>query len=324
MKPLSSLRIFGLVALLGLVWIIAHSKLASSPLPYGQKPVITLVPIAFSPKDYQASKDMRLDNVYELKTKGTDQLVGLSDLIYKKNGIGLLSDQGIWFQAEPKARLTYNITKQSYLVDQLGRDWSDVEDVAFDHASGDYYFSYEREHRLEVYDMDFQKLNSFRPSVLSGLEGNRGIEGLGIGLNDEKKIVMVIASETGDFFICNEFSKVRIDKCQSLKPPASIPENFRPVSLEALENGDGWLILYRAFDLFSGLRTLLVHSHLGKDVWRDQKILLRIEKGAIRDNYEGVSAFKTARGYEIALISDPLVSSGAPRLMILSLKNHNS
>jgi len=66
------------------------------------------------------------------------------------------------------------------------------------------------------------------------------------------------------------------------------------------------------------VKTILIHARLTQNGWQDQSTLLRIEKGYLRDNYEGVSALKTAKGYEIALISDPLATSQPPRLMIIS------
>jgi hypothetical protein len=318
MKPTKALRVFGLVILLAVVWFIAQSKIASAPHAYGDKPSITLSSITYKVKHFQADADIRLIGAYQLKATGTDQLVGLSDLVYHKDKMGLLSDQGLWFETENRGDDRYEINNIMYLADHEGREWSDSEDIAVDKLSGQAYFSFERQNRLKVYDGDGKVLNTFRPSGLFGIDGNQGMEGLGIGNNDEGKTVLVVASEKGDFFLCPEFSSERIDKCHIINAPDLIPSGFRPVSLDALEKGDGWLILYRSFDMVSGLKTILVHAHLNQNDWRDQKILLRLEKGSMRDNYEGVSALKTQKGYEIALISDPLSTQSPPRLILMS------
>jgi len=231
MKRGNWLRGFGLLALLGLVWFFAQSKIASKLVAYTDKPIIILESINVTNKPYDVAQNAQLLGVYQLKTQATDQLVGLSDLIYRPDGLGLLSDQGLWFETKKRDQNHYEISKTTYLADREGRDWSDSEDVAFDEADHHTYISFEREHRLKVYDQNWQDFQTFTPSGLTGLKGNQGMEGLAIGRNHEAKSVMMIASEKGDFFICPNFSPRQIVNCSSLTPP-SIPPDFAPLALK--------------------------------------------------------------------------------------------
>ncbi|WP_181404589.1 esterase-like activity of phytase family protein [Asticcacaulis tiandongensis] len=270
---------------------------------------------AIEVSDPEAGERARLRSAYMLKPEGTSHFAGLSDLLVHPKADGLrieaISDFGdhvaFDFRPEGPVALEIGVLKDAALKPFGNKTLSDAEDMAVDPETGDYYVSFEGNHRVMRYADGLAGPGEVLP--LSGLPkfpDNQGLEALTVhGRN------LIIGAETGGFWRCGLTDYV----CRQLKGLTTPGMGYALVSLAPLGETDDLLALYRYYTPWTGARSVLRRLEVDGDSLRLKKTILTIKPPLPHDNYEGVAAVKTDTGYDLYLLSDP-IGDGPTRLLI--------
>ncbi|MFT4090531.1 MAG: esterase-like activity of phytase family protein [Asticcacaulis sp.] len=253
---------------------------------------------------------------YVLASEGTPHFVGLSDLLISGQAndlrIEAISDFGdhVAFDLKPDGPVALEIgtLKDAALKPFGNKTLSDAEDMAYDAATGDYYVSFEGNHRVMRYADGLAGPGETLP--LSGLPtfpSNQGLEALTI--HDGH---LIVGAETGGFWRCGLTDYV----CRQLKGPTTPGMGYAVVSLAPLGDTGDILALYRYYTPWTGARSVLRRLEVDGDALRLKETILSVKPPLPHDNYEGVAAVKTDTGYDLYLLSDPIGEGNPTRLLI--------
>jgi hypothetical protein len=290
---------------------VAHADLH----PYGQTRSLDLraLPAVAGPKPLNPA--VRYAGGYELSVKRMWQFRGLSDIRLTPDKGALraevISDIGVAFSFDVKQGAAVELD-QLRAEDGLAftnRLFSDAEDLAFDPRTGARYVSFERTHRIMAFRHGWQQKGEALP--LTGLPvfpANEGMEGLTLVGNS-----LLAGAEGGGFWLC----PLTTLACRQVKGPQAPGFMYKLTSLSTLEpGGNEVLALYRFYNPLIGLRSQLRLLRLEGDRLTVVSDLLKIAPPMPVDNYEGVSAVKTATGYRLYLVSDSLDPKSKPKLLV--------
>ena len=316
------------VVLIGLTLlaISAHAE----PMPYLQKPVVSFRALPGSdPKP--VNPKVRYVGGYELNARGTSELVGLSDLHVVSDGDALkveaVSDFGAIAQFEMKSDGKGGYLDSPLEIDPLldpqgkrftNKNEADSEGMTVDPVSGDRYVSFEGHQRVMKVTQDvLSQAGEVLPlSGLPNFPANQGMEGVTY-VRERKDDALLIGVESGGFWRCG----LALNACTEVHGPATPGFLYMMTSLAVVDYGDARrdhdiLALYRYYDPITGPRNVLRLLHLEGDALTVVSDMVKITPPLPVDNFEGVSAIKTAAGYRIFLISDSLKEDGKPKLLI--------
>lgn len=296
-----------------IIGLVLSGCAGAEPRAYDKPSEITFTPIEVT--HTQAGPRAHLRAAWELSASGTAHFSGLSDLwLREKNGtlrIGAISDFGdyVAFDLTPDrpAPLEIGQLKDEALEPLGSKSMSDAEDVAFDARTGTYYVSFEGHHRIMRYKDGLSGAGEVLP--LAGLPhfpSNQGLEALTLHEGS-----LITGAESGGFWRCGLVDYV----CTQLKGPTTPGMGYALVSLAPLGDTGDLLALYRYYTPWSGARSILRRLSVEGDTLRLRETILSIAPPLPHDNYEGVAARKTAEGYDLYLLSDP-IGEGPTRLLI--------
>lgn len=234
-----------------------------------------------------------------------------------ENRLTAISDEGVFFRATLKlneagdlvglddSRLALMRNEAGDPLD--GKEWQDAEDIAH-LADGRYAVSFERRHRILIYDLDGKGPNALAvagPALPQTMGVNEGIEALEQAAN-------------GDLIAGREFSARQKPPTQfyrlsmsgepMISGDAQVGSNFGFVSLRRLSSGD-YLELERFFFPILGHRIELRRLRapgLEKTPPRlGGPVLVRFQKPLALDNFEGLAVQETpGKPTRLYLISD--------------------
>lgn len=290
----------------------AHAELR----PYGQKRTLNVqvLPAVTDPKPLNPA--VRYVGGYELSPQQRMwQFRGMSDLRVTPGAgaprIEVISDIGVAISFDLKQGAPIDL--EQILGDDgktfTNRLFSDAEDGAFDPRTGTHYVSFERTHRIMAFRNGWQEKGE--TLALSGLPvfpANEGMEGLTL-VGDS----LLAGGEGGGFWLC----PLTTLACRTVKGPQAPGFMYKLTSLTTLDPaGKEVLALYRFYNPLIGLRSQLRLLRLDGDRLTVVSDLLKITPPMPTDNYEGVSAVKTATGYRLYLICDNLDPVAKPKLLV--------
>lgn len=311
---------------LALLATSAHAE----PVPYLQKPTVSFRALPGSdPKP--VNPKVRYVGGYELNARGTSELVGLSDLHVVSEGdtlkIEAISDFGAMaqFELKPDSKGGYfdSPLEIDPLLDPQGKRFTykneaDSEGMTVDPVRGDRYVSFEGHQRVMKFAQGaLSQAGEVLPlSSLPNFPANQGMEALTF-IQEPKRDALLIGVESGGFWRCG----LTLNACTEVHGPATPGFLYMMTSLAVVDYGDARrdhdiLALYRYYDPITGPRNVLRLLHLEGDTLTLVSDMMKITPPLPVDNYEGVSAIKTAAGYRIFLISDSLKEDGKPKLLI--------
>lgn len=301
--------ILRLLALAALSLSACAAPVQAELKPYVANPVVTFMPLPG--QGGRLPDTVRYVGGYALSAEGTSWFEGLSDLHVTADGqVTALSDLGqvALFAITPD--FTPTPLRLMRLRDTSGREMThrreaDAEDMAV--TADGVYVSFERQQKVWFYSAWGAAAQPVAVQGLPTFPNNEGMEGLTIVGED-----LLIGVEAGGFWRCG----LNGGQCQAIKGPTAPGFLYKLVSLEALPDGEGILALYRYFDPLTGVRNVLRLLRMEEGRLVNGGEILRIVPPFAVDNYEGVSAVKTASGYRLYLISDSLVAQGKPQLLI--------
>ncbi len=321
------MRAFFLITLLA---TSAHAE----PIPYLQKPVVSFRALSGSdPKP--VNPKVRYVGGYELEAKGTSELAGLSDLHVFPEGntlkVEAVSDFGAMaqFELKPDGKGGYldSPLEIDPLLDPEGKRFTykneaDSEGMTVDPVSGDRYVSFEGHQRIAKFAQAGKSppwRHAGETLPLAGLPNfpaNQGMEAVTF-IQAPKDDALLIGVESGGFWRCG----LALNVCTEVHGPATPGFLYMMTSLAVVDYDDAAhdhdiLALYRYYDPITGPRNVLRLLHLNGDTLTVVSDMAKITPPLPVDNFEGVSAIKTAAGYRIFLISDSLKEDGKPKLLI--------
>ncbi|MFT3997254.1 MAG: esterase-like activity of phytase family protein [Asticcacaulis sp.] len=293
----------------------------AGPVPYqgGMRVVSTPLPPVSAP-----SQKVRYAGGYTVAGKGTARLIGLSDLIVTpgKDGVRVdaVSDYGDRVHFTVPAQGGEGPLEIDALRGQDGQPFgnkalSDSEDMAIDPQTGTVYVSFEGDARVMRYGPGMSGKGQRLPLTrLSALPGNEGLEALTFHRDAAGKASLILGAEVGGFWQCGLDDYV----CRDLIGPTTPGFAYKLVSLAPLDAArpDEMLALYRFYTPWTGARSVLRVLRLDGRRLVLTDTLLTIAPPLPNDNYEGVSAVKTAEGYRLYLISDPIGDNDPTRLLM--------
>lgn len=194
---------------------------------------------------------------------------------------------------------------------------ADAEGLARDEATGDYYVSYEGDHRVMRYPAATGLFGPGERLALTGLPSfpdNEGMEALAFHRSTDGKGALIIGAESGGFWRCG----LEDYQCAALKADAGPGFGYAIVSLRGFDAGrpDEFLALYRFYAPLMGVRTKLRRVRLTGDRLERVEDILTIAPPMPHDNYESIGAVRTEKGYRLFLLSDPLKFDQKTRLLI--------
>lgn len=299
----------------GVLALLTTSPARAELRPYTEKPTLTLRALPVIADPHQVNKAVRYAGGYELIANGTEQFHGLSDLSIIPQASGLrveaISDLGaaIGFDLRQNTPIDIGHLKGPDGKASFSRVLADAEDTAIDLKTGIRYVSYERSHRITAFTNGWASNGQVLP--LSGLPAfptNEGLEGLTLAGD-----ALLAGAESGGFWLC----PLTTYKCRKLEAPDAPGFMYKLTSLEALDpEGREVLALYRYFTPFTGVKSWLRLLKRDGDRLTVAEDVLKIAPPMPADNYEGVSAIKTAGGYRLYLICDNLEEDGKPKILI--------
>jgi hypothetical protein len=315
-----------------LAGLLVASTAHAEPIPYNQTPTVSFraLPTVSDPKP--VNPKVRYVAGYELEAHGTSFLIGLSDLQLAPEGDGFsveaISDWGAAarFSLIPDGQGSF---KDSPLVidplrDENGKIFydktqGDAEDIAVDPATGTRYASFEGFHRIVAYARPDTWRGKGTILPLSGIPrfpDNEGMEGLTF-IHEAAGDSLLVGAESGGYLRCylTDFA------CRTVKGPPAPGFLYKTVSLAVLDPADpahdhDILALSRYYDPLTGPRNILRLLKLEGDQLTEVETLLKIAPPLPADNYEGVSAVRTATGYRLYFISDGIGDFAKPKLLI--------
>ncbi len=308
----------------------AHAE----PVPYLQKPTVSfrLLPAVTDP--HPLNPQVHYVGGYELIADHASMFTGLSDIQVFPDGdtlhIEAISDYGVAARFDMisdgkgsylKAPLTLNALHDETGADYHNKDKSDSEDIAYDPQTLDRYASFEGVQRVMVYPYPRTWKGRGRTLDLRGLPlfpGNEGMEGLTL-IREPAGNALLIGVEAGGFWRC----ELRSGDCKEVFGPPVPGFLYKMTSLAVLDYTGAdhdILALYRYYDPITGPRNVLRLLRLKGNRLELVETLAKIAPPLPYDNYEGVSAIKTATGYRLFLICDGLHEEDKPKILIYDWK----
>jgi hypothetical protein len=288
--------------------------------PYGQKRTLNVQPLPAAVDAHPVNPAVRYAGGYELSPQQRMwQFRGMSDLrVIPGNGaprVEIISDIGvaISFDLNQGAPIDLEPLRGDDGLAFTNRLFSDAEDGAFDPRTGTRYVSFERTHRIMAFRNGWQqKGETLQLTGLPVFPANEGMEGLTL-VGDS----LLAGAEGGGFWLC----PVGTLACREIKGPQAPGFMYKLTSLTTLEpGGNEVLALYRFYNPLIGLRSQLRLLRLEGDHLTMAADLLKVAPPMPTDNYEGVSAMKTAAGYRLYLIADGLDPKSPPKLLVYDWK----
>ncbi|MFT4076418.1 MAG: esterase-like activity of phytase family protein [Asticcacaulis sp.] len=310
------------------------TSVRAEPQPYLQKPTVSFRVLEGSdPKP--VNPKVRYVGGYELQAKGTSELVGLSDLHVVPAGdtlkVEAVSDFGAMAQFELKPDGKGGYLDSPLEIDPLlgsdgkrfdYKDLADSEGMTVDPLTSDRYVSFEGYQRVLRFTAA-GKRNPWKAASetlpLAGLPNfppNQGMEAVTY-IQEARGDTLLIGVESGGFWRCG----LALNKCIEVHGPATPGFLYMMTSLAVVDYADARrdhdiLGLYRYYDPITGPRNMLRLLHLEGNTLAVVSDMAKITPPLPVDNFEGVSAVKTATGYRIFLISDSLKDDGKPKLLV--------
>lgn len=303
-----------------LTFFLATSAAHAALRPYGQKRTLNIqaLPAVSDPKPVNPA--VRYAGGFELSPlQRMWQFRGMSDLrVIPGNGaprVEAISDIGvaISFDLKEGAPIELDPLRAEDGLAFTNRLFSDAEDTAFDPRTNTRYVSYERTHRVMAFRNGWQqKGETLQLTGLPVFPANEGMEGLTL-VGDS----LLAGAEGGGFWLC----PVTTLACHEIKGPQAPGFMYKLTSLTTLEpGGNEVLALYRFYNPLIGLRSQLRLLRLEGGRLTVAADLLKVAPPMPTDNYEGVSAIKTATGYRLYLIADGLDPKKKPKLLVYDWK----
>lgn len=312
-KPSRGFALAGVMT--GALVVFAAISANAQLRPYGQKPVLGLqaLPPVSDPRPINPA--VRYAGGYQLSAEHAWKFRGMSDIRILPHEGGqraeVISDTGaaISFELRQGAPVDIDFLRGEEGIAYTNRLFSDAEDTAFDPRTGTRYVAFERTHRIMAFRNGWQRKGETLP--LTGLPvfpANEGMEGLTL-VGDS----LLAGAEGGGFWLC----PLTTLACRTVKGPQAPGFMYKLTSLTALEPGSSEVLaLYRFYNPLIGLRSQLRLLRLDGERLTIVADLLKIAPPMPTDNYEGVSAVKTANGYRLYLVADGLDPKKKPKLLV--------
>jgi len=321
------------VPLLGILMAgIFATATHAEPIPYTQSPTVSFRALPAVTDPHPLNPKVHYAGGYELAAHGTSLLMGLSDLQIEPDGDALRveanSDWGwvVKFTLKPDGK--GGMADSPLEIDQLrgtdgepfaDKSFGDAEDLAYDPATHDRFLSFEGQQRIIRYPAPLTFKGQGEVLPLTGLPlfpANQGMEGLTY-IRKAAGDSLLIGVESGGFWRC----PVRTWACTEVHGPAVPGFLYMLTSLAVLDYDDprhdhDILTLYRFYTPFTGPRNVLRLTRLEGDRLVTVEDLAKIAPPLPYDNYEGVAAVRTAKGYRIYLVCDGLHDGDKPKILM--------
>lgn len=235
-------------------------------------------------------------------TSSDPRFGGLSGMSIGKDGqsLAMVTDRGHLI----RARLRQNsaglplgledVTLVPLLSDDLmaSKKSSDAESIAR-LADGRFVVSFERHHRLELYDQNWRPLGSYpnSPKALEKLSKNGGLEAIE-AMADGSLLIIAEGKDQADH---TKAWVLRGKQAQKIEFPLS--DGFRPTGLTRLPGGD-MVLLERFFSPLLGAKSRLRRIAIDQNGLPNLPgtVVATLEAPVRVDNYEGIAAFQTPSG----------------------------
>lgn len=298
----------------------------AAPVPYegGMRAVFApLAPVSGAP-----AQKARYVGGYVVAGRGTSRLVGLSDLVVTPGKDGVMIEAVSDYGDRVRFTLPARGSEGPLDIDSLrgadgqpfgNKSQSDSEDMAVDPQTGEVYVSFEGEPRVMKYAPGMIGPGERLPLTgLPALPGNQGLEAATFHRDAAGAASLILGAESGGYWRCTLKDQV----CRTLIGPTTPGFGYKLVSLSPLDAArpDEILALYRFYLPVVGARSVLRVLKLEGGRLRVVETILHIEPPLPADNYEGVSAVKTADGYRLYLISDPIGDNNPTHLLMFDYK----
>jgi hypothetical protein len=197
------------------------------------------------------------------------------------------------------------------LTDEAGEPFrgaksnADAEDITL-LPGGGHAVSFEQRPRVLAYARGRGQARRLGvPAEAARFPPNAGLEALTVWTDGEGRPRLVEGAEDGRAWACDM-------EGHDCRPILSGPpdEAFRLTSLDALPDGRGMVALYRAFDLFRGMRAIVAWVRPEAPPAERVTVLARLSPPLTVDNMEGIAALPNADGsIRLYLISDDNLST---------------
>lgn len=265
------------------------------------------------PLDFDAPRTARLGALayaggLQLSSESSSAFGGLSGLDVMPDGRFISqNDQGDLLSGrivlDAQGRLAgLADTRIQALTDTAGRTYgskleADAEGLTF-LPGGGFAVSFEREHRIQAYVEGSLPRRLGVPAEAAAFGENRGLEALAVWTDARGRQRLVQGAEDGRIWSCDLAGR----GCERIV--GRTPERgYSLTGLDELPDGRGLIALYRGFDLFRGMRALVVW--LPQGAFDRPVVLARLAAPTTVDNMEGIAATRGADGsVRLYLISD--------------------
>ncbi len=197
-----------------------------------------------------------------------------------------------------------------------GKAQADAEGITLDPAGG-FHVAFERDHRVWRYGRPADS-GSYRAWAVEAprarLPENAGFEGLAL-LPLAGRTVLAVGAEDGRVWFCGIAPERGCTLAFSRGGPAA---GFQLTGLDHLPGTADLVAVYRAYDPFRGMRTIVARLHTGVTGPRRRiETLARLERPLAHGNFEGVAALENGRGgWTLYLVSDDGFPRGSPTLLL--------